>query len=67
MIRRIVGDGCELALHGTRNAFFDVKALKNQLESYECRIGFKLAGVRHHFLMFRHGKTLEAAAEAGFL
>jgi len=67
MIRRIVGNECELALHGTRDAFFDVKELKNQLESYECRIGFKLAGVRHHFLMFRHGKTLDAAAEAGFL
>ena len=67
MIRRILEDGCEIALHGTRDAFFDVKALKHQLESYESRVGFKLCGVRHHYLMFRLGKTLEAASAAGLL
>ena len=65
MIRRIIEKDCELALHGTRNAFLDVNSLKRQLESYEIRLGFKLLGVRHHYLMFRQGKTLEAAAEAG--
>ncbi|MCE5249095.1 hypothetical protein LLG96_02635 [bacterium] len=67
MIRRIVEDGCELALHGTRGAFRDVNDLKRQLESFECRLGFRLAGVRHHYLMFRHGKTLEAAVQAGLM
>ena len=64
MIRRIMENDCELALHGTRSAFTDVKALRNQLISFEDRLGFPLKGVRHHYLMFRHGETLEAAAKA---
>jgi len=67
MIRRIIEDDCELALHGTRSAFLDVNVLKRQLESFESRLGFRLAGVRHHYLMFRHGKTLEAAAQASLM
>ena len=67
MIRRIIEKDCELAFHGTRNAFHDVNALKHQLGSYENRLGFKLLGVRHHYLMFRHGKTLETAAAAGLM
>jgi len=67
MIRRILENGCEVALHGTRRAFLDANVLKRQLESFENRLGFKLFGVRHHYLMFRHGHTFEAAAEAKFL
>ncbi|HDY88154.1 MAG TPA: hypothetical protein ENH82_08590 [bacterium] len=65
MIRRIIENDCEFALHGTRKAFFDTEALKAQLNSYESRIGIKIQGVRHHYLMFRHGETLEAVSEAG--
>ncbi|MBA7562521.1 hypothetical protein ES708_04173 [subsurface metagenome] len=65
MIRRIIEQGGELALHGTRGSFLDGKVLKKQLESFESRLGFKLFGVRHHYLMFRHGKTLESSAEIG--
>ena len=67
MIRRIIEKDCELALHGTRSAFLDAASLKRQLNSFENRLGFKLLGVRHHYLMFRRGKTLEAAAEAGLM
>ena len=67
MIRHLIDNGCEFALHGTRGAFLDAKALKAQLNSYESRLGVKIKGVRHHYLMFRHGKTLEAVAEAGRL
>ena len=67
MIRRILENSCELALHGTRRAFLDAQELKKQLESFENRLGFKLFGVRHHYLMFRHDHTLEAASTAGLL
>ena len=67
MIRRILDNGCELALHGTRRSFFDSEALKRQQESFENRLGFKLQGVRHHYLMFRHGATLEALSKIGML
>jgi hypothetical protein len=65
MIRRLVERGCEVALHGTRQAFLDEGALRRQLASFEHRLGFKFKGVRHHYLMFRHDNTLEAAACAG--
>ncbi len=65
MIRRLREHGCEIALHGTRTAFLDEEALRRQLDSFEHRLGFKLRGVRHHYLMFRHDNTLEAAAAAG--
>jgi len=67
MIRRILENGCEIAIHGTRRAFLDESALKHQLESFESRLGIKIAGVRHHFLMFRHGRTLDTAAKAGLI
>ncbi len=67
MIRRIVDNNCEFALHGTRKAFLDSKALESQIDSYENRIGLKIQGVRNHYLMFRHGKTLESVSEAGLL
>lgn len=67
MIRRIMENDCELALHGTRNAFTDERALRQQLLSFEDRLGFPLQGVRHHYLMFRHGETLEAAAKVDLL
>jgi len=65
MIRRIVEHGCELALHGTRRAYLDTNTVRAQLDSFENRLGFKLNGIRQHYLMFRHGATLEAAAGAG--
>ena len=67
MIRRLKEDGCEIAIHGTRQAFLDERILRKQIEFFESRLGFKLFGVRHHYLMFRHGKTPEAAAEAGLM
>lgn len=67
MIRRIVESGNEFGLHGTRKAFLDARELRRQLDAYEHRIGLKIQGVRHHYLMFRHGKTLEAASEARLL
>ncbi|MFC1693340.1 hypothetical protein ACFL1R_07540 [Candidatus Latescibacterota bacterium] len=67
MIRRIIDNDCELALHGTRLAFSSARELKRQLESFDNRLGFKLLGVRHHYLMFRHHQTLEAASDAGLL
>jgi len=67
MIRRLLENDCEIALHGVRNAFQDGRVLKSQLDSFESRLGFKLLGVRHHYLMFRHGKTMEEAARAGVL
>ncbi|MBT4482411.1 MAG: hypothetical protein HOC71_01885, partial [Candidatus Latescibacteria bacterium] len=67
MFRKIHEKGCELTLHGIRSAFLDAKVLKKQLESFEKRLGFKFLGVRHHYLMFRHGQTLEAASEAGLM
>ncbi len=67
MIRRLMDNDCEVAFHGTREAFRDLKVFRRQMESFESRMGFKFAGVRHHYLMFRHGQTLEAASEAGML
>ncbi|MFA6471693.1 MAG: hypothetical protein WCU00_06590 [Candidatus Latescibacterota bacterium] len=65
MIRRIIENGCELGFHGTRNAYKDIKAFRRQVASFENRLGFRLCGVRHHYLMFTHGKTLGIASEAG--
>ncbi len=65
MMRKIVENGCEIALHGIRDAYLEADDLRRQLDSFETRLGFKLHGVRHHYLMFRHGATLETAAEAG--
>ncbi|MFC1650380.1 hypothetical protein ACFL2X_02315 [Candidatus Latescibacterota bacterium] len=65
MIRKIRESGCEVAIHGTRRAFHDESALTRQLESFENRLGFRISGVRHHFLMFRHGTTLETASKCG--
>lgn len=65
MIRRIIDNECELALHGTRKAYHDTSVLKKQMLSFESRLGKKIRGVRHHYLMFRHGETLEAIAGAG--
>jgi len=67
MIRRIIDNNCEFALHGTRRAFLDSKALKSQIDSYESRIGLKIQGIRNHYLMFRHGKTFESVSAAGLL
>jgi len=67
MIRRLVDDGCEIALHGTRRAFLDAGVLRKQIESFESRLGISIRGVRHHYLMFRHGQTLEAASACGLL
>lgn len=67
MIRRIIDNNCEFALHGTRKAFLNSKALKAQIDSYESRIGLKIQGVRNHYLMFKHGKTFESVSEAGLL
>ena len=66
-IRRLREHGCEIALHGTRGAHLDGSVLGRQLDSYETRLGFKFSGIRQHYLMFRHGRTLEAAAEAGLI
>ena len=66
-IRRLKESGCEIGLHGTRRAHLEERALIRQVESYEARLGFKLSGVRQHYLMFRHGATLEATAGAGLL
>jgi hypothetical protein len=66
-IRRLKEHGCEIGLHGTRGAHLDSTVLRRQLESFENRLGYKFAGVRHHYLQFRHGVTLEAAASAGFV
>jgi hypothetical protein len=65
MIRRFIENDCELGFHGTRSAYQDIKAFRHQVASFENRLGFRLLGVRHHYLMFNHGKTLEIAAEAG--
>jgi len=67
MIRRILENGCEVALHGTRRGFLEADELKKQMESFEHRLGFRLLGVRHHYLMFRHGVTFEAESTAGLL
>ena len=67
MIRRIIDNECELGLHGTRSSYQDLKAFRRQVASFENRLGFRLCGVRHHYLMFNHGKTLETAAEAGMI
>jgi hypothetical protein len=67
MIRRIVENGCEVAIHGTRGAFRDCGEFKRQLASFENRLGFRLLGVRHHYLMFRHGQSFEIASESGML
>jgi len=67
MIRRLLENGCELGLHGTRQSFQETTALREQLASFERRLGFRLMGARQHYLMFRHGQTLEAAAGAGLL
>lgn len=67
MIRRIVDSDCEFALHGTRRAYMETDILREQIDSYESRLGFKIHGVRHHYLMFRHGRTLEAVSRAGLM
>ncbi|MHB9029686.1 MAG: polysaccharide deacetylase family protein [Candidatus Latescibacterota bacterium] len=67
MIRRLVDNDCEVAFHGTRGAFRDTKAFRRQIQFFESRLGFKFAGVRHHYLMFRHGQTFETASETGML
>lgn len=67
MIRRIIENDCEVAFHGTRGAFRDLKEFKRQLASFETRLGYRLLGVRHHYLMFRHGQSFEIAADAGML
>jgi hypothetical protein len=67
MIRRIADNDCEVAFHGTRGAFHDLGEFKRQLASFETRLGYRLYGVRHHYLMFRHGQSFETATEAGML
>lgn len=67
MIRRLMDNDCEVAFHGTRSAYHDVRAFRRQIEFFESRLGFRFAGVRHHYLMFRHGRTLETASEAGMI
>lgn len=67
MIRRIIENDCEVAFHGTRGSFRDIKEFRRQLASFENRLGFRLMGVRHHYLMFRHGQSFEVASEAGML
>lgn len=65
MIKHIMENDCEIALHGIRNSYISARELKKQLGTFENRLGFKLLGERHHYLMFRQGETLDAAAEAG--
>jgi hypothetical protein len=67
MIRRIMEKGGEIALHGSRNSHVDSNELKQQLNFFESRLGFKFNGVRHHYLMFRHDTTFQAEADAGLL
>lgn len=67
MIRRLLENGFEIALHGTRRAHLDTKELERQIESFESRLGIRIGGVRHHYLMFKHEKTLDTAAAAGLL
>lgn len=67
MIRHIVENDCEVAFHGTRGAFRDLREFKHQLASFETRLGFRLLGVRYHYLMFRHGQSFEIASDAGML
>ena len=62
---RIRDRGCEIGLHGVRNAFVEAGELGRQLEQLESHAGARLDGLRFHYLMFRHGSTYPAAAEAG--
>ncbi len=61
-----IGDrGCEIGLHGVRDAFLEAAELRRQREQLEQQAGSRLDGLRFHYLMFRHGNTWAAAAEAG--
>ena len=62
---RIRERDCEIGLHGVRNAFVETGELGRQLQQLESRSGARLDGLRFHYLMFRHGSTYAAAAEAG--
>ena len=62
---RIGERGCEIGLHGVRNAFVEAAELRRQREHLERQTGGRLDGLRFHYLMFRHGITCAAAAEAG--
>ena len=65
VIRKLYENDCEIALHGTRSAYNNTDELKRQLASFEERLGFRLNGVRHHYLMFDRDATFEATAKAG--
>ena len=62
---RIGSRGCEIGLHGVRDAFVEAAELRRQLEQLEQHAGSRLDGLRFHYLMFRHGSTYAAAAETG--
>ena len=64
VINRIRAADCEIGLHGTRQAFIDGMEMGQQRSTLE-DLGVEIRGTRHHFLMFRHGKTLESVVDAG--
>lgn len=62
---RIWNRGCEIGLHGVRDAFVEAPELRRQREQLEKQAGSRLEGLRFHYLMFRRGSTYTAVAEAG--
>jgi hypothetical protein len=65
VIRRLKEHGCEIALHGVRDAHLKAKSLTRQLTLFEKRLGLKLNGIRQHYLMFSHESTLETTFQSG--
>ena len=63
--RRIRERGCEIGLHGVRDAFAAAAELRRQRQTLERQTGCELDGLRFHYLMFRRGSTYAAAAAAG--